>query len=1243
MKVFLRFFGFWVLCISFQCCLALDIAAEQFFAAKGGHGIHRQESISDKNVCEITEKNPCFGIVKVNLPKEEAQFVAVDMAFEGDLSSSVQLIINIDNKQKEPELYLEQPIRSDGKMHRYVFDLAQSVKWLDLKRVVSIRLNPVKVGCKGDYLQLKGVCFASTRETLSYFNWITSYKPEEFDFSCSNPFNQIFLAKGSHGLENREIVDGVLCCNIVGADPSFPLVVMNRPLNQTNCVAVEMAYKGAPGEIRIFYNDGFSSSGYTAQALIPDGKFHVYTFEFDQRVRLKDVHILENFRLCPVFPGVDGEAVKIHYIRLFASDARPDLPVRVTVPPLKAGELKVDQFLQVTKGGEAAAKTKLALGYDEEGLRIRFSTSLDNVRYVGAHKRRDGAVYNDDSFEFMFLTAPDKYYQVVINPVNALFDMRFEIEHFNMGISHIEWDSQARVSSKIKPGSWFGEIKVPFAPMGISGIPKIPWRINALRNSVADGKGVSSWNRYNGHNHQVSIFKELVFGEKASPRLSLIDRGKFYPGMNVAVFSNPDRAEVTGVIRVRNLETGKDEKYTATSNTAKITVPYKIAFAGKHQIIAGIGDGESYQFVDIFDVDAPDLGKALEGLLEALHNNGNSSIGKEQIDRRAELLGVGENLSRSFKQNGTMDCKIWEEFQKDCKKWQSALQLEKFKQITRKYFSNPNAPFAVAGADSMVKIFRSMDPEYPAFEGHAIQSLELEAAGNEIEGTQLLLFGLEEPVEITTIMATDLVGKNASIPASQIGIYEEKYIDVSEMRATYPISYYGKWPEMLPPFRPITLKPGMINPIWIKVSVPMGMPAGDYNGTICVQAKGALPVSIPITMKVWDFSLPRTSTFRTAVSIFWKNIVDYYAKKQPDGKLTDEQQRVIMENLAQFMLKNRMNPSNIYDSNCYSGKPVPFPLSDRYAEYKKMGLNALAIANLTPHGFSSPSKELRDWYYSKDRMSRLFESIQKNYDRATKGGIAPALYIHAFDEIFAHEDVVGKSKVLRDMLIEWRAKIPEIKVECISYVLPELIGTVNIWCPSFIMMETEYDKFMERRKAGDEIWLYTCLGSPAKGNPPSFVLEAKSIDLRMVGWLCKKFHADGFLYYSICHWGRNYPEAGHSWPELPWQPVYNPGFNGEAVLIYPAYSWQEEPSSSVRFENLRDGFEDYDYLSLLEKYWNRGVGKKASVEETREVEALLSTEGMVQTSRSYNQDYKRLRKKRRRIAQLIEQFSKAEQ
>src|SRR4029079_13241000 len=103
-------------------------------------------------------------------------------------------------------------------------------------------------------------------------------------------------------------------------------------------------------------------------------------------------------------------------------------------------------------------------------------------------------------------------------------------------------------------------------------------------------------------------------------------------------------------------------------------------------------------------------------------------------------------------------------------------------------------------------------------------------------------------------------------------------------------------------------------------------------------------------------------------------------------------------------------------------------------------------------------------------------------------------------------------------------------------------------------------------------------------------IDAPAMDPVMVPWITWRYGLNGILYWDLKFWSQTAD---------PWlDPVtYLSGFlcsngyvlNGEGSLIYPGdrtrkYTGQKDvngPVSSIRFELLREGIEDYEYLWML--------------------------------------------------------------
>lgn len=105
------------------------------------------------------------------------------------------------------------------------------------------------------------------------------------------------------------------------------------------------------------------------------------------------------------------------------------------------------------------------------------------------------------------------------------------------------------------------------------------------------------------------------------------------------------------------------------------------------------------------------------------------------------------------------------------------------------------------------------------------------------------------------------------------------------------------------------------------------------------------------------------------------------------------------------------------------------------------------------------------------------------------------------------------------------------------------------------------DLLRERKAAGKITTFYVCL-HPAK---PNTYTHSAPAEAEWLGLFAAANHLDGFLRWAYNSWNRNPFETTDfvSWP------------SGDCFLVYPGNR------SSVRFERLRDGIEDFEKINLL--------------------------------------------------------------
>ena len=132
-------------------------------------------------------------------------------------------------------------------------------------------------------------------------------------------------------------------------------------------------------------------------------------------------------------------------------------------------------------------------------------------------------------------------------------------------------------------------------------------------------------------------------------------------------------------------------------------------------------------------------------------------------------------------------------------------------------------------------------------------------------------------------------------------------------------------------------------------------------------------------------------------------------------------------------------------------------------------------------------------------------------------------------------------------------------------------------------------RYQALRERGDKMWWYICV-TPVFPHA-NFYNTYQGAWARVVLWQQYRYNSDGFLYWSMSMW--NLGEKNNNKINL------NRTGGGDGLLLYPGTLWYDEPLPvpSIRFEIVRDGFEDFAYLRQLEK----ALGRDKVLEYTNRV------------------------------------------
>lgn len=149
-------------------------------------------------------------------------------------------------------------------------------------------------------------------------------------------------------------------------------------------------------------------------------------------------------------------------------------------------------------------------------------------------------------------------------------------------------------------------------------------------------------------------------------------------------------------------------------------------------------------------------------------------------------------------------------------------------------------------------------------------SLSIGMAKNEISSFQVLIYANGETLSGVNVTVSDLEKEDDVI--DDIFLYKQFYTNyTNQSRIEYPM---GSYPDALLPkvdryFHetrntfPFDVATNKVQGVWVDVGSTSSTPAGIYTGIITVSASGKPDITRTISVTVWDFSLPSTSSFHT--------------------------------------------------------------------------------------------------------------------------------------------------------------------------------------------------------------------------------------------------------------------------------------------------------------------------------------------------------------------------------------------
>ncbi len=536
--------------------------------------------------------------------------------------------------------------------------------------------------------------------------------------------------------------------------------------------------------------------------------------------------------------------------------------------------------------------------------------------------------------------------------------------------------------------------------------------------------------------------------------------------------------------------------------------------------------------------------------------------------------------------------------------------------------------------------------------------VKVAAARGEYEAVQVVL----RPERDAELLAAELspLKRRWGRPAAITGTIDEvAYVEVT--KPTDKTCVTGWYPDPLPPLRtPLALRAGQNQPLWLTFHVGREVKAGDYSAKLKLRTSNG-ELSVPVTVRVFDFTLPEESHLRSALGM-GNGVINRY------HRLTEQADKeLVYDKYLQNFAAHRISPYSFF---AYAPMDIRFlgEGADKRAEVDFTRFDRAAAKWLDEYHFNSfrlPLRgmgggtfhsrhlgELEGFKEGTPEHARLFHDYLSQIERHLREhSWLDRAYTYWFDEPDPKD-----YEFVTDGMRRIKAAAPGIRRMLTEQPEPALMGNVDIWCA--LTPEWTPEKVAARRVAGEEVWWYICTG-PKAPYVTEFIDHAGT-ELRLWPWQSWQYGVQGILIWETLYWtsATAYPdpELQDPWQDpMSWQVGYglergkkSPWGNGDGRFLYPPRRPLSDtspnldgPINSLRWENLRDGMEDYEYFWLLQREVERVATVKGESPLVQEARALLKVPSEVsQDLTHFTTDPRLMLQHRERVARMIERLGK---
>ncbi|NQT27245.1 DUF4091 domain-containing protein [candidate division KSB1 bacterium] len=411
--------------------------------------------------------------------------------------------------------------------------------------------------------------------------------------------------------------------------------------------------------------------------------------------------------------------------------------------------------------------------------------------------------------------------------------------------------------------------------------------------------------------------------------------------------------------------------------------------------------------------------------------------------------------------------------------------------------------------------------------------------------------------------------------------------------------------DILEPAKPIDIPAASTRPIWLSINVPVDAVPGTYSGQL--QVKDASDHSVHFNLKVEVLSQvlpgPKDWTFHLDL---WQHpwaIARIHGLKpwSPDhwAKLKDV--LTLVANAGQKCLTttivDRPWGQQTYDAFDTMVRPTrrtdgtwtyDYSLFDKYVEFGfKCGISQqINCYSMVPFGNNLYYQDEASGEYKKI-TAKPGTAVYDDYWSPFLKDFTTHLKKKGWFDITTIAMDERHLEDMNSMIALIDSVSPDFKITLAANKnLTSIIDRVHDYC-FFSGFKPDTVLNLKRAEQGKQTTTYVCC-VPKRPNTFTFSLPAESTWL---GWYAASKRYTGLLRWALCSYTED-PLRTTDYPRRSWP-------TGDCFLIYPG------PRSSIRFERLREGIQDYEKIRVLrETFEKQGEYGKAHLAS---LNAILQT------------------------------------